>query len=55
MFSAPAAPEPSATEIIDKVPLKRSTSIGAIINPTTQVNTARDITLGFIKSNKAFK
>ena len=53
MFNAPAAPEPNATAIIDKVALNKSICAGAIIKPTTQVNTAKDITLGFIKSNKA--
>ena len=55
MFSAPAAPDPSATAMIERIALYKLICPGAIINPTTQVKTASDITLGFIKSNKAFR
>ena len=55
MFKAPAAPDPKATAIIDRVAVNKLTESGAIINPTTQVKTAKDITLGFIKSKRAFR
>ena len=54
IFKAPAAPEPIATankEIKEDV---KSTLLGAINNPTIQVNKTRDITLGFIKLKKDF-
>ena len=55
IFNAPAAPEPRATAIIEKVAFKKFTLSGAIIKPTTQVKIAKDITLGFIKSKRAFR
>ena len=55
MFNAPAAPEPIATAIIEKVAFKKFTLSGAMIKPTTQVKIANDITRGFIKSKRALR
>ena len=55
MFSVPAAPEPKATAIIEKIASKKFTFTGAINKPTTQVNITNDITRGFIRLNKALR
>jgi hypothetical protein len=55
MFSAPAAPAPIVT---NKIPINESIKeivIGDVNNPTAQVKITKDITLGFMSSNKAFE
>ena len=52
IFKAPAAPEPKATAIRENIASIKFTFIGAINNPTAQVNITNDITRGFIKLKK---
>tara|TARA_Y100000816_G_C25959883_1_gene500888 strand:+ start:677 stop:844 length:168 start_codon:yes stop_codon:yes gene_type:complete len=52
MFKAPAAPAPIVTKKIAITELRRGTEIGAVSNPTAHVKITRDMTLGFINSNK---
>jgi protein-disulfide isomerase len=55
MFSAPAAPAPRVT---NKMPINESNKgivVGDVNNPTAQVKITKDITLGFISSNKIFE
>ena len=54
IFKAPAAPAPKVTAISDKAAVKKSTWLGAINNPTTQVKITSDITRGFINWKKLF-
>ena len=53
MFSAPAAPAPTATIKIPKAEVVNETVLGAVNNPTAHVNITRDITLGFINFNSS--
>ena len=55
MFNVPAAPEPIATAKSEMQAEVKSTLIGAINNPTMQVNKTSDITLGFIKLKNELK
>tara|TARA_B100001029_G_scaffold88125_1_gene72276 strand:- start:239 stop:406 length:168 start_codon:yes stop_codon:yes gene_type:complete len=52
MFNAPAAPAPIVTKKIAIIEFKKETDTGAVSNPTAQVKMTKDITLGFISSNK---
>ena len=54
IFSAPAAPEPNATAVIESIAFIKLISTGAINKPTAHVKITSDITLGFIKLKKAF-
>ncbi len=49
ILSVPAAPEPIATANKEIEAEVKFTFMGAISKPTIQVNSTRDITLGFIK------
>jgi len=53
MFNAPAAPDPKATAIREKIAFKKLIFSGAISKPTAQVKITNDITRGFIKLKKA--
>ena len=55
MFNVPAAPEPIATAKSEMQAEVKSIFIGAINNPTMQVNKTSDITLGFIKLKNELK
>ena len=55
IFNAPAAPEPKATAVREKIAFKKFILVGAINKPTTQVKITNDITRGFIRLNKALK
>ena len=55
ILSVPAAPEPRATAKREIQAEVKFTLIGAISKPTMQVNSTRDITLGFIKLKKELK
>ena len=52
IFNAPAAPAPIVTKKIAIIEFKKETDSGAVSNPTAQVKMTKDITLGFISSNK---
>jgi hypothetical protein len=52
MLSTPAAPAPAAIARIATNPRSGSGRLGAIINPTKAVNTAKAITRGFINAMK---
>ena len=52
MLSVPAAPDPIATAKREMQAEVKFIFVGAISNPTIQVNRTRDITLGFIKLKK---
>src|SRR5215510_738606 len=53
MLNTPAAPPPAAIARIATNPRSGSGRVGAIINPTSAVNTASTITRGFIKMIKS--
>ena len=55
IFKAPAAPEPKATAINEKIALAELIFSGAINKPTAHVKITNDITRGFIRLKKAFK
>ena len=55
IFNAPAAPDPKATAINEKIALVKLIFSGAINKPTAHVKITNDITRGFIKLKKAFK
>ena len=55
IFNAPAAPEPKATAVREKIAFKKFIWVGAINKPTTQVKITNDITRGFIRLNKALR
>ena len=55
IFNAPAAPEPKATAIREKIAFKKFTWVGAINKPTTEVKITNDITRGFMRLNKALR
>tara|TARA_B100000749_G_scaffold101759_1_gene77622 strand:- start:719 stop:1063 length:345 start_codon:yes stop_codon:yes gene_type:complete len=55
IFNAPAAPEPKATAIREKIASKKLILTGAINKPTTQVKITNDITRGFMRLNKALR
>ena len=52
IFNAPEAPAPIVTKKIAVIEFKKETDTGAVSNPTAQVKMTKDITLGFISSNK---
>ena len=53
MFNAPAAHDPKATAINEKIASAKLILTGAINKPTAHVKITNDITLGFIKLKKA--
>ena len=55
MLSAPAAPDPIATANNEIIEFANETGESEIIIPTIQVNSTRDITLGFIRLKKDCK
>ena len=55
IFSAPAAPAPMVTKKILINELFKGITVGAVNNPTAQVNITKDITRGFINNTNDFK
>ena len=55
IFSAPAAPAPMVTKKILINESNNEILFGEVNNPTAQVNITKDMTRGFINSNKDFK
>ena len=55
MFNAPAAPDPKATANKEIIEFDNEIEVSETIIPTIQVNSTKDITLGFIKLKKDCK